>query len=143
MSQIPQSPLPQDPQPSSTEPGMPPAVTPVETNKDARLWGMLCHLSAFAAFVLPALGSIIGPLVVWLIKKNEYPFVDRNGKESLNWQITMMIGFLISAPLTCIGIGFFTAGALAVVDIVFTIIAAIKANDGLDYKYPWSIKLIK
>ena len=67
-------------------------VEPV--NKDERMWAMLCHLSALAGFVVP-FGSIIGPLIVWLIKRDEMPVVDVHGKKALNFQITMAIAYVV------------------------------------------------
>lgn len=112
------------------------------SDKDARLWGMLCHLSALAGAFIP-LGSIIGPLVIWLIKKDEIPFVNDQGKESLNFQITMLIGFVVSAVLVLVFIGFFLLIALGITDLIFIIIASVKANNGEAYRYPFALRLIK
>jgi uncharacterized Tic20 family protein len=120
----------------------PQAAQTAATSKDANTWGMLCHLIAFAGFVIP-FGNIIGPLVIWLIKKDQYEFVDDQGKESLNFQISMTIYFIISAILTVILIGVLLLIALAIFDIVVLIIATIKANGGEKYRYPLTIRLIK
>lgn len=118
----------------------PPPVGPAdrEPNKDARMWGMIAHLAglAFLLPVLPAIGSIVGPLIVWLIKKEQYPFVDDQGKEALNFQITMFIYGVVAGLLMFICIGFILLPIVVIADIVFTIIAAIKANDGVRYRYP-------
>lgn len=119
----------------------PPPVEPTgptdrEPNKDARMWGMFAHLAGLAGIVVPAFGAIIGPLVVWLIKKDQYPFVDDQGKEALNFQITMFIYAAVSALLWVICIGALLTLAVAIVDLVFLIIAALKANDGIRYRYP-------
>lgn len=124
-------------------PFAPPAdVSSVEENKDARLWGMLCHLAALAGFVVP-FGFIIGPLVVWLIKKNEFPFVDDQGKESLNFQITVIIALIVSALLIIVLIGILLLPAVAITSLVFIIIASVKANSGIRYRYPICIRFIK
>ena len=120
----------------------PQAAQTAAASKDAYTWGMLCHLIAFAGFVIP-FGNIIGPLVIWLIKKDQYEFVDDQGKESLNFQISMTIYFIISAILTVILIGIVLLIALAIFDIVVLIIATIKANGGEKYRYPLTIRLIK
>ena len=114
------------------------AAEPREASKDARMWAMFCHLAGLAAFlpIIPAFGAVIGPLVVWLLKKDEFPFVNEQGKEALNFQITMLIYGLISALLTLVCIGIFLAAAVVIVDIVFIIVAAIKTNDGDHYRYP-------
>ena len=116
-----------------------------ETNKDARLWAMFCHLAGLAGLVVPAIGCVIGPLVVWLVKKEEFPFVDEQGKESLNFQITMLIYGTVAGLLCFVCIGLILAPALAIAYLVLMIIAAIKANDGYHYRYPkyFIIRLIK
>jgi uncharacterized Tic20 family protein len=109
-----------------------------EINRDPRMWAMFCHLAALATFVMPGVGLVVGPLVVWLIKKEQYPFVDEQGKEAVNFQISMLIYFAIGALLLlACGIGVFVMIAVGVLDLVFMIIAAIKANEGYHYRYPY------
>jgi len=110
---------------------------PIEPiSKDARTWAMLCHLLAiFTGF--------IAPLVIWLIKKDEDPFIDSQGKESLNFQITVAIAMIISWLLCFACIGVVLVPAVAIVDIVFCILATIKVNSGQAYRYPVSIRFIK
>ena len=117
-------------------------ISQAEPSHDDRLWAMFAHLAALAGYVIP-LGNIVGPLVVWLIKKEEMPFVDEQGKESLNFQITMMIAAIVSALLMLVLIGFLLLFAVAIFDIVMVIIASIKANDGEHYQYPLTLRLIK
>jgi uncharacterized protein len=117
-------------------------TTEAVLTQDDKTMGMLCHLSALAGFVIP-LGAIFGPLIVWLLKKDQSPFIDENGKESLNFQITMLIAYIISAILIFVIIGFFLLFGLAVFSLVMVIIAAIKANDGETYRYPFNFRLIK
>ena len=119
-------------------------------DKDARLWAMLCHLAALAGIfsyigfgvVLP-FANVLGPLIIWLIKRNESSFVDDQGREALNFQLTMTIAFVISVMLMFILIGFFFIMLFIVYDLVMTIIAAVKANDGNKYRYPYIIRFIK
>jgi uncharacterized protein len=111
-------------------------------NETEHNWGMAAHLSALAGYVIP-FGSIIGPLVVWLIKKDEMPFVNSQGKEALNFQITMAIAALISIVLVFVVIGIFLLWAVAILDLIFIIIAAIQASKGVDYRYPFALRLIK
>lgn len=113
-----------------------------EINKEERTWGMLCHLIAFVGIVVP-FGNIIGPLVIWLIKKDEMPFVDDQGKESLNFQITMFIGVIIGVLLTFVLIGIPFLIALTIFWLVVVIIASVKANDGVAYRYPYAIRFLK
>jgi len=114
-----------------------------EVNKEARMWAMFCHLAGLCVFVIPFVGNIVGPLILWQIKKDEYPFVDEQGKEAVNFQISMTIYGLISAALSFICIGFFLLAAVGVVDLVFLLIAAVKANNGQHYRYPLTIRFIK
>lgn len=102
---------------------------------------MLCHLTALAGLVVPV-GNIIGPLVVWLIKRNDLEIVEEHGKEALNFQISMTIYFVISLLLIFVIIGFFLAVAVAIADIILVIIASIKASNGEAYKYPLTLRLI-
>jgi uncharacterized Tic20 family protein len=109
-----------------------------EMNRDACMWAMFSHLAAFAGLVpaLIVIGCVIGPLVVWLLKKHDFPFVDEQGKEAVNFQITMLLIFL-ALPLTCIGIVLMPF--VPIVDFIFVVIAAIKANDGYHYRYPYPL----
>lgn len=109
---------------------------PEEVSKDARMWAMLCHL-------LGLFTSFIGPLIVWLIKKEEDPFISNQGKEALNFQITVAIASVVSALLSVICIGIILGMAVAIADLVFCIVAAVKANSGEAYRYPVSIRFIK
>jgi uncharacterized Tic20 family protein len=116
---------------------------PKEIEKDARLWGMLCHLLGLAGLIMPVVGNIVGPLVIWQIKKDEFPFVDEQGKEAVNFQISMTIYGVISGVLTIVCVGFFMLAAVYIVDLVFLLIAAVKANNGQSYRYPLTIRFIK
>ena len=110
---------------------------------------MLCHLSALAGFVFP-FGNILGPLLVWQIKKNEFPSVDIHGKAALNFQITVTIAALVGIAVAFL-LSFFCVGYLlfpvvmliGLAGLIFAIIAGIKANNGEDYKYPYSFELVK
>ena len=112
-------------------------------SKEEQNWAMICHLVALAGFVIP-FGSVLGPLVVWLMKRSEMPLVDRHGKESLNFQITVAFAALISAVLMVVLVGFVLLAIVAIGALVLTIRAAIKVSNGdLDYRYPWTIRLLK
>ena len=116
-----------------------------EVNKDARLWAMFCHLAGLAGFVVPViLSGIIAPLIIWQIKKDDSPFIDEHGKEALNFQISIGIYALVSLlliPVFCIGA--FLLTAVGIFNLVFLLIAAIKANNGFHYRYPLCIRFIK
>lgn len=104
---------------------------------------MLCHLLSFCVFVLPSFGNIIGPLILWLVKKDQDPLVDATGKAVLNFQISVTIYGIICSLLIFIGIGIVLLPILAIVTIIYTIIGALKANDGQVYKYPFTIQFLK
>ena len=119
--------------------------TPKETiypSKDERTWAMLCHFSAFSGLIFP-FGNFLAPLIIWLIKKEEMPFVEDQGKEVLNFQISMTIYLLISGLLCIILIGIPIVIGLVIFCFIITIIAAISANDGKAYRYPMNLRLIK
>jgi len=111
-------------------------------NKDERMWAMLCHLSALAGYVIP-LGNIFGPLIVWIMKRDEYPLVEDQGKESLNFQISLFIYVIVAAILSIILIGIPILIALVLFGLVMVIIAGIKANEGAKYRYPVTIRFLK
>ena len=109
-------------------------------DREVRLWGMFAHLSAFAGFLIP-FGNIIGPLVVWQVKK-DLPFVDEQGKEALNFQITVSIAVVVCLFLMFILIGFLLLPLVAITSFVFTLIAGLKANNGENYRYPIALRFI-
>ena len=109
-------------------------------DEEARRWAMFTHLSALAGFIIP-FGNIIGPLIMWQAKKDD-PFVNSQGKEALNFQITVTIAAFVCFLLTFILIGLLLLPVLGIVALVFIIIAAIRANDGEDYQYPLTIRLV-
>jgi uncharacterized Tic20 family protein len=112
------------------------------TSGNIRSWCMACHLSALAGFVVPAFGHVLGPLVVWLIKRGESAEIDAHGKEALNFQISMLIYNLVAGVLCLLLIGFALLAALHILNVVFVILAAIKASEGQMYRYPLTIRLI-
>ena len=113
-----------------------------QPSKDERTWAMLCHFSAFFGLIFP-FGNFLAPLIIWLIKKEELPFVEDQGKEILNFQISMTIYLLISGILCIILIGIPIIIGLVIFCFIITIIAAISANDGKSYRYPINLRLIK
>ena len=127
-----------------------PPPPPPNPEAQARTWNMLCHLSALAACVGVPFGNILGPLLVWQIKKNEFPSVNIHGKAALNFQITVTIAMLVGG-VSALVLSFFCVGWLlcpvvlliGLAGLIFAIIAGIKANNGEDYKYPFSIDFVK
>jgi len=104
---------------------------------------MFAHLSSFLGYTCIPLANIIAPLIIWQVKKDDMPFASDQGKECLNFQISMLIYVIISAILTLILIGFAFLVILYVMNIILTIIAAIKANEGVTYRYPLTMRFIK
>ena len=141
----PQAAAPQPPeQPAAVPPTQPAAST--EINKDAKMWGMFCHLAGLAGYlpIIPLIGCVIGPLILWLIKKDESTFIDNQGKEALNFQISILIYTLVSLVTICIPpLCMLILFGIGVCNLVFIIIASIESNKGTAYRYPISIRLIK
>jgi uncharacterized protein len=116
-------------------------VTDVPT-QDERTWGMLAHLTAFSGFLIP-LGNIIAPLVVWLVKRDQSQFVADQGKEALNFNISVLLAGAVCAALVFVLIGILLGVALFFYWLAMTIVAGIKASEGIRYRYPFTLRLIK
>ena len=110
--------------------------------KQEKMWAMLCHIGALAGLIIP-FGNIIAPLIIWLVKKADSPLVDDQGKESLNFQITVTIACIVAWLLIFVVVGFPLLIALGLFDLIMVIIAGIKANEGAKYRYPVNIRFIK
>jgi len=109
---------------------------------EVRQWAMLCHFAAFFGLIFP-FGNLLGPLILWQIKKETDPFIDAQGKEALNFQITVAIAAMICFLLMVVIIGFPLLVLVGVGALVLTIIGGVKANDGIAYRYPFTWRLIK
>lgn len=136
--------------PSDLPPPPPPGSASGSPSQEERQWALFAHLSALlGALITGGIGLFVGPLVIWLIKKETMPFVDDQGKEALNFNITMAIVGVALIVLTVITLGIgmlltIPVGLAATVAwLVFTIIAAIKASEGVSYRYPLTLRLIK
>ena len=121
---------------------------------DERQWAMFAHLSALAGGIITAgwagsIGCFLGPLVIWLMKKETMPFVDDQAKEALNFTIPVALAFFVLFVLTIgtLGIGIIITAPLMIIIglawLVLTVIAAIKSNEGVRYRYPFAIRLVK
>jgi hypothetical protein len=114
-----------------------------QVGKEEQNWAMACHLSALAGFLIP-FGNMVGPLIVWLLKRAEMPQVDIHGKEALNFQITVSIALLVCALLMLVLIGFVLVFIVGLGALVLTIMAAVKVSNGdFEYRYPFAIRLLK
>ena len=109
--------------------------------QDERTWGMVAHLAALAFFVFP-FGNILGPLIVYLAKRDHSAFVAAHAKEALNFNITVLLGGLVSCLLLLIFIGVLFGALIILFWLVMTIVAALKANEGLPYRYPFTLRLV-
>jgi uncharacterized Tic20 family protein len=110
--------------------------------QDERTWGMLAHLTAFSGFLIP-LGSIIAPLIVWLVKRDQSEFVADQGKEALNFNISVLLAGIVCGVLVWIFIGILLGVALFIFWLAMTIIAGIKASEGIRYRHPFTLRLVK
>jgi hypothetical protein len=129
-------------------PAPPTSAVPPAASGSSRSWEVACHLSALSGWITGGVGWIAGPLIVWLLKKSEMPGVDAHGKEALNFHISIFlysIAMMLVAFLTC-GLGAFLVVPLAILlglaQIVFAVIAGIKASNGEFYRYPFTIRLV-
>jgi hypothetical protein len=108
----------------------------------ARTWAMAAHLSTLCIYIGVPFGNILGPMIVWLIKKEEFPFVDDQGKEAMNFQISMTVYGIVAFILCFVLIGFLLLFALVIMDLALTIVAAVAANRGEYYRYPLTMRFI-
>ncbi len=113
------------------------------SSRDVRTWNVLCHATALAGFFVPWAGHILGPLIVWLAKRSDSPEIDEYGKESLNFQISMLIYNVIAGVLCLVLVGFIILVILHILNLVLVIVASIQASEGKFYRYPITIRLIK
>ena len=111
-------------------------------SSQVRQWAMFCHFAAFLGLIFP-FGNLLGPLIIWQLKKETDPFIDAQGKEALNFQITVALAMVACFFLMLLIIGFALIGLVGIGALVLTIIAGIKANDGVAYRYPFTWRLIK
>lgn len=112
-----------------------------ELTPEVKNWAMLCHLTSLLGLMTGLF--FLGPLVVWLLKKDEHPFIDEQGKESLNFQISMLIYEVVAAMTICVVIGFVLLPILIVLHVVFVILASVKVSSGFDYRYPLTIRFLR
>lgn len=113
---------------------------------EERNWAMGCHLAALSGFIGIPAGNIIGPLIVWLIKKDQSAYINDQGKESVNFHISLWIYTLLSGLLwftiVLIPLAFLLWGIIYIAGIVYTILGAVAASNGQSYRYPLTLRLI-
>jgi len=123
-------------QPVEQHPEQPRSPLLIESTQDERTMAMLCHLGGVVS-------SFVIPLLIWLIKKGQSKFVDNQGKEALNFQITLFFCYFIGGIIACFGLGLIVILAVWVDCLVFSIIGGLAAQRGEVYRYPMTIRLIK
>ena len=117
-----------------------PIMSPTQ---DERTWGMIAHLSAFAVFLFPLGGNILAPLIIWLTRRDTSTFVEAEAKEALNFNISVSLGWIVCGLLTFALIGLPLGVVLFLGWLVLTIVAAVKASEGVGYRYPFALRLVK
>ena len=120
-----------------------PATSGSTPTEKERTWGMLAHLSALVGLVLPLIGIVLGPLAVWLTRRDDSEFVAGHAKEALNFNLSVLLGAIACMLLMLVFIGFLLGTALFVFWLAMTLVAAIKASEGYPYRYPFSLRLVR
>ncbi len=119
-----------------------PSSVPGSLSQEDRNWGLIAHLSSLSGLIIP-LGSVLGPLIVYLVKKDQSAFGTDCAKEALNFNITVVIAAIVCAILWLVFVGILLSVALFFVWLVLTIIAAVRASEGTSYRYPATIRFVK
>jgi len=119
------------------------ADTAEQSPTQDRTWATLCHLLALAGFVGIPFGNVLGPLIFWLVMRENHPEIDEHGKESLNFQLSMTIYTIVAGLSIFIMIGVFLLPAVLVTNLVLLIIASVKAGRGEFYRYPLTIRFVR
>lgn len=119
----------------------PASTSAAAPSAEERQWGMLAHLLALSGFIIP-FGNLLAPLIVWQVKKETMPFVADQAKEALNFNITMSIAGIVAGLLVLVLIGFVLLPIIGLAWIILTIMAGLKANEGQQYRYPFTLRLI-
>jgi uncharacterized Tic20 family protein len=134
--------------PAKPEPAAPPA-TPAGLSSEERMWAMIGHLSALSGLLTGGVGTIVGPLIVWQVKKETMPFAGSESKEALNFNISWLLWYLILGAVTFV-LTIFVIGFLLwpllfiypIIWVVFIVIGGLKANEGKPYRYPLTIRFV-
>lgn len=129
-----------------TEPSSPPPPQSAPGGISDQQWIVFLHLSAFAGLVLPSFGNILGPLIIWLVKKSESAAIDAAGKDVLNfqisWTIWMFVSIAVAVAGSCLMFPVVIPFGLLIAWVVFVILGAVKAGNGETYKFPLTIKIL-
>jgi len=126
----------------ATPPPLPPEAQAADRDRQTRQWATLLHMSLLAGFVVPVAGLVV-PILIWQLKKEELPALDAHGKMVLNWILSLLLYGVLSCLLIIVLIGIPLLVVLGLIGIIFPIIGAIKANEGVLWKYPLTIAFIR
>lgn len=125
---------------SEVDPSPASSAAPTENE---RTWGMLAHLAALVGLIVPLVGNVVAPWLVWLTKRDQSAFVGEQARESLNFNISVSLAAIVCSLLVLVFIGVLLGMALFIVWLAFTLTAAIRASEGVNYHYPFSLRLVK
>ena len=114
-----------------------------DISQDARRWAMLTHLMALVGLLGNGIGFLVGPLVVWLVKRDDDPFIDEQGQEAVNFQLTMFLALFLCSPLILIVIGIPIMIAIGFAMFIVPIVAAVRTSNGEHFRYPLTIRFFK
>ncbi|WLR51983.1 DUF4870 domain-containing protein [Bacillus tianshenii] len=114
-----------------------------QLSSSERTWALIAHLASFAGYVLPLFGNIIGPVIVYALKKDDSAFVADQARESINFQISFVIYSVIAGILLVVLVGIILLAILPILQLIFVVIASVKASDGQYYRYPMTIRFLK
>jgi uncharacterized Tic20 family protein len=121
-----------------------------QIDREERKWAMFCHLAGLAGLspLLPAIGGVVAPLVIWQLKADEFPFVAEQGRRAVNFQLSMLLYVTIGIIICFVSIvGTFLVPVVffvfSFIDLIFVLTAAVKADRGQHYRYPFSIRFFK
>ncbi|HUI62972.1 MAG TPA: DUF4870 domain-containing protein [Steroidobacteraceae bacterium] len=126
--------------PDSSEPA---AADPGAPTQEERTWGMLAHLAAFSGLLVPVVGNVAGPLVVWLARRHRSRFIAEQGREALNFNISVVLGMIVCGILAYVLVGLLLGLILFVYWLIATIVAGVKAAEGIHYRYPVALRFVK
>ena len=107
-----------------------------------RNWAVFCHFGGFAGLLVPGIGHVLAPLVLWMLRRDESAYVDHHGREALNFQISMTLYWIVAAALVWLLIGFLLLLVVGVVHFVFMVLASYAASRGELYRYPFTLRLV-
>jgi uncharacterized Tic20 family protein len=120
----------------------PPSSVPGPLSQEDRNWGLIAHLSSLSGLIIP-LGSVLGPLIVYLVKKDQSAFGTDCAKEALNFNLTVVVAAIVCAILWLVFVGILLSVVLFFAWVVLTIVAAVRASEGTSYRYPATIRFFK